>query len=150
MCSVSGRASLALPTPGNCLYTRRGKEPSMLRALVIVLLSAASFAQNLTVGTASASAGQKANGYIEVPAGADPGTRIPVVVIKGAKPGAALAVVSGAHGTEYTSIIAVEKLIQTLDPATISGGVILVPLVNIPSFTQKVPHVNPVDNKSMN
>ena len=27
---------------------------------------------------------------------------------------------------------------------------ILVPLVNIPSFEQKVPHVNPIDNKSMN
>jgi predicted deacylase len=61
-----------------------------------------------------------------------------------------LAIVSGAHGTEYTSIIAVEKLIQTLDPSAISGTVILVPLVNIASFTQKVPHVNPVDNKSMN
>jgi hypothetical protein len=28
--------------------------------------------------------------------------------------------------------------------------VILVPLVNVPSFEQKVPHVNPVDRKSMN
>ena len=31
-----------------------------------------------------------------------------------------------------------------------SGTVILVPLVNTPSFEQKVPHVNPVDGKSMN
>jgi hypothetical protein len=41
-------------------------------------------------------------------------------------------------------------LIVDLDPATISGTVILIPLVNIASFEQKVPHVNPVDNKSMN
>ena len=27
---------------------------------------------------------------------------------------------------------------------------ILVPLINIQSFEQKVPHVNPIDNKSMN
>ncbi len=73
-----------------------------------------------------------------------------MVVINGAKPGPMLALVTGAHGTEYVSIIAVEKLIGQLDPAQISGTVILLPLVNIPSFEQKVPHVNPVDNKSMN
>jgi hypothetical protein len=103
-----------------------------------------------TVGTATAAPGQKANGYIEVPAGVDAGTNIPVVVVNGAKPGPVLALVTGAHGTEYVSIIAVEKLIAELDPAEVSGTVILLPLVNIPSFEQKVPHVNPVDNKSMN
>jgi predicted deacylase len=102
------------------------------------------------VGTASAAPGQKATGYLEVPAGVDAATNIPVVVVNGAKPGKILALVSGAHGTEYTSIIAIEKLISALDPAQISGTVILVPLVNIASFEQKVPHVNPIDNKSMN
>jgi predicted deacylase len=122
----------------------------MLRVVIVLLLAIGSFAQQLTVGTASAAPGQKANGYIEVPAAADPATRIPVVIVRGARPGPTLAIVSGAHGTEYASIIAVEKLIQKLDPANISGAVILVPLVNLASFTQKVPHVNPVDNKSMN
>jgi len=105
---------------------------------------------SFTVGTATAKAGQKANGYIEVPAGVDAGTNIPVVVVNGAKPGPVLALVTGAHGTEYVSIIAVEKLIEELDPAEVSGTVILLPLVNIASFEQKVPHVNPIDNKSMN
>ncbi len=103
-----------------------------------------------SVGTATAAPGQKANGYIEVPAGVDAGTNIPVVVVNGSKPGPVLALVTGAHGTEYVSIIAVEKLIGDLDPAQISGTVILLPLVNIASFEQKVPHVNPIDNKSMN
>jgi predicted deacylase len=103
-----------------------------------------------TVGTASAAPGQKGTGYLEVPAGVDAATSIPVVVVNGAKPGKVIALVSGAHGTEYTSIIAIEKLISALDPAQISGTVILVPLVNIASFEQKVPHVNPIDNKSMN
>ncbi len=105
---------------------------------------------NFTVGTASAAPGQKATGFIEVPAGVDPATRIPVVVVHGAKAGPVLALVSGAHGTEYASIIALEKLIPKLDPAELSGTVIVVPLVNIASFEQKVPHVNPVDGKSMN
>jgi predicted deacylase len=102
------------------------------------------------VGTASAMPGQKAYGAIEVPGGVDAGTRIAVAVVRGTKPGPVLALVSGAHGTEYASIVAVSKLVQKLDPAEISGTVILVPLVNTPSFEQKVPHVNPVDGKSMN
>ena len=106
--------------------------------------------QAFRVGTASATPGQKATGYLEVPSGVDAGTNIPVVVVNGAKPGKVLALVSGAHGTEYVSIIAIEKLIAKLDPAELTGTVILVPLVNIASFEQKVPHVNPIDNKSMN
>lgn len=119
-------------------------------SVLFLLTASLAFSQTLTIGTASAAAGQRVNGYIDVPAASDAGTRIPVTVVRGAKPGPTLAIVSGAHGTEYTSIIAVERLIQTLDPRDISGTVILVPLVNQASFLQKVPHVNPVDNKSMN
>jgi predicted deacylase len=124
----------------------------LVSLLILAFLPAFATAQRspFAVGSASAAPGQKANGYLEVPAGADTGTNIPVVVVNGAKPGPVLALVTGAHGTEYVSIIAVEKLIIDLDPATISGTVILIPLVNIASFEQKVPHVNPVDNKSMN
>jgi len=118
--------------------------------LALFFSLAANAQSSFTVGTASAAPGQKATGYLEVPAGVDPATSIPVVVINGAKPGKTIALVSGAHGTEYTSIIAIEKLITTLDPSQVTGIVILVPLVNISSFEQKVPHVNPIDNKSMN
>jgi uncharacterized protein len=120
---------------------------------VLVFLAAAIPARGqeaFTVGTASAVPGQKATGYLEVPAGVDAGTNIPVVVVNGAKAGPVVALVTGAHGTEYVSIIAVEKLIGEIDPAQLAGTVVLLPLVNIASFEQKVPHVNPVDGKSMN
>ncbi|HYL11169.1 MAG TPA: succinylglutamate desuccinylase/aspartoacylase family protein [Candidatus Acidoferrales bacterium] len=118
----------------------------------VFLLATVAQAQrgSFTVGTATAAPGQKATGFLEVPAGMDAATSIPVAVVQGGKPGPVLALVSGSHGTEYASIIAVEKLIQSVNPAEVSGTVILLPLVNIPSFLQKVPHVNPVDNKSMN
>ena len=103
-----------------------------------------------TVGTATAAPGQKAYGTIEVPAGVDAALSVPVFVANGAKPGPVLALVSGAHGTEYTSIIALEKVIERIDPAALSGTVIVVPLLNVNSFEKKVPHVNPIDNKSMN
>src|SRR5215472_5307202 len=116
---------------------------TLLLALVAVLFSSLATAQgSFTVGSATASPGQKATGFIEVPAGTDAATSIPVAVIRGAKPGPVLALVSGAHGTEYASIIALEELIQSLDPAQVAGTVIIVPLVNIQSFEQKVPHVN--------
>src|SRR4051812_19653377 len=105
---------------------------------------------SFTVGTATAARGQKAYGVITVPAGSDAGYDIPVAVLHGARPGPVLAVVSGAHGTEYASIVAVERLIDAVDPAQLAGTLILVPLVNVPSFERIVPHVNPTDNKSMN
>src|ERR1051326_5048458 len=121
-------------------------------SLFAVLLACSPlFAQErFTVGNAAAARGEKAYGSIEVPAGVDAALSIPVVIANGAKPGPVLALVSGAHGTEYASIIALEKVIARIDPAQLSGTVIIVPLVNINSFEQKVPHVNPVDKKSMN
>jgi len=105
---------------------------------------------SLKVGTASATRGQKVTGVLAVPAGQDAATDIAVAVVHGARPGPVLAVVAGSHGTEYSSILAVERLIQLLDPAQISGSVILLPLVNVASFEQKIAHVNPIDGKNMN
>jgi predicted deacylase len=128
------------------------KKGIALASLILATVPTA-VAQNretFTVGTATAQPGQTATGVIDVPAGTDSGTRIPVVVIRGTRPGPVLALVAGSHGTEYASIIALEKLIGLLDPARVAGTIIIVPLVNILSFEQKVPHVNPVDGKSMN
>jgi predicted deacylase len=121
-----------------------------MRSLLFLLaLAGAAKAAVLTVGTATAQSQQRATGFIEVPAGVDAAARVPVIVINGAKPGPTLALVAGAHGTEYASIVALEKLAQQI-PVTVTGAVIVVPLLNIPSFAQKVPHVNPVDGKNMN
>ena len=146
-----------LPEPKRLVLYDDGRE-SMSRwitaaaiiSLVFVSLTAAQERTTFTVGTATAARGQKATGTIEVPAGSDAALSIPVAVFHGAKPGPVLAIVAGSHGTEYTSIIALEKLIGTLNPAEISGTVIIIPLINIQSFEQKVPHLNPVDKKSMN
>src|ERR1700730_13300743 len=124
---------------------------TMLRTLILTLaLAATGLAADLTVGTAIARSGQKATGVLAVPAGVDAATNIPVIVVNGAKPGPTLALVAGAHGIEYASIIALEKLAQVAEPSGLSGALIIVPLVNLASFAQKVPHLNPTDNKNMN
>src|SRR5215467_15895692 len=90
---------------------------------LIVVSTPAQDRKTFTVGTATATRGQKATGTIEVPAGVDDALSIPVALFHGAKPGPVMAIVAGSHGTEYTSIIALEKLITTLNPAEISGTV---------------------------
>jgi predicted deacylase len=105
---------------------------------------------DVRVGTATARPGQKVSGYIQVPAGADAGTEIPVIVINGAHSGPTLGLISGSHGTEYGSIVALPQLAQSTNPTDLSGTLIIVPLVNVASFLQKTPHRNPVDNRGMN
>lgn len=123
---------------------------TLLVAAASLTLAVAEDRPTFTVGTATASRGQKVGGVLEVPPGIDAALNIPVMVIHGAWPGPVLAIVAGLHGTEYESILAVERLIERLDPTEITGSIILLPLVNVPSFEHKVPHVNPVDGKSMN
>ena len=74
-----------------------------------------------TVGTATAAPGRMAVGAIEVAAGSDAALSIPVIVVNGARPGPVLALLAGAHGTEYASIIALEKLPAAVDASALSG-----------------------------
>jgi predicted deacylase len=126
----------------------------LIVALLLVIPSLTSLAANqeatFSVGTARAARGQTATGSIDVPAGSDAALSIPVAVAHGAKTGPVLALLSGAHGTEYASIIALERLIAAVDATQLSGTVVIVPLLNVPSFTKVVPHLNPIDGKNMN
>jgi hypothetical protein len=122
----------------------------LLLTPALVAAQAADRHPTMRVGTVNVPRGQKATGTLDVPAGVDAATRIPVAVVHGVRPGPVLALVAGAHGTEYSSIVALERMIDQLEPAQISGTVIIVPLVNLASFEQRVAHVNPIDGKSMN
>lgn len=104
----------------------------------------------ISVGSATAQRGTTAFGTIDVPAGSDSALNIPVAVIHGVRPGPTVAFVAGSHGTEYTSIIAMQRLIPRIDAKRLAGTVIVVPIINIPSWTSMTPHINPVDRKGMN
>jgi hypothetical protein len=103
-----------------------------------------------TVGSATAQRGTTATGVIAVPAGADSALDIPVAIIHGVRPGRVVAFVAGSHGTEYSSIIAMQRLIPRIDATKLAGTVIVVPIINIASWTSMTPHVNPIDRKGMN
>ncbi|MGH7534743.1 MAG: M14 family metallopeptidase [Gemmatimonadales bacterium] len=103
----------------------------------------------LTVGSATARRGEVGSGWIDVPDGVDTGTRIPVSVVHGAKPGPILAVIAGTHGYEYTSIIALPRLLSRLDPGRMAGSVILVHMANPPAFYGRRIYYGP-DGKNLN
>jgi predicted deacylase len=84
-----------------------------------------------------------------VPDGADKGTRIPVSVVNGARPGPVLALVAGTHGYEYTSILALPRVLSRLDPKRMSGAVILVHMANPPAFFERRIYYN-ADGKNLN
>lgn len=119
-----------------------------LSALIASTLAAQQ--TSFTVGSATAAPGTTAYGAIAIPAGTDSALRIAVAVIRGAKTGPTVAFVAGSHGTEYSSIIAMQRLIGRIDAKTLSGTVIIAPLLNVASFQAMTPHVNPVDRKGMN
>ncbi len=74
----------------------------------------------------------------------------PVTTITGAQPGPVLFVGGGVHGGEYPPIEAVIRLGQILDPSTLSGTVILMPVLNLPAFWSRSMFVCPVDNVNPN
>ncbi|NIM47984.1 MAG: succinylglutamate desuccinylase [Gemmatimonadales bacterium] len=128
----------------------------MIRSLLVLLLAAppgAAIAQErgpFAVGPIVVQPGQQASGYLDVPAGVDDGTRIPVTVVHGAQPGPVLALIAGTHGYEYPPITALQQVRQALDAARLSGTVIMVHVANMPSFLGRTVYYSPVDGKNLN
>lgn len=125
---------------------------SLNALLLLFVLAAGAAAQErgFTVGTLTAAPGEKVSGFLEVPAGVDAGTRIPVTLIHGARPGPVLALIAGTHGYEYAPIIALQRLRAQLDPAELSGTVVLVHVANMPSFLGRTVYYSPIDGKNLN
>ncbi len=121
----------------------------LLLVAVLSLATEARAQSPLSVGSVTAPPGQKVSGWLEVPDGVDAGTRIPVSVVHGARPGPVLALVAGTHGYEYTSIVALPRVLARLDPQRMAGSVILVHMANPPAFYGRRTYYSP-DGKNLN
>jgi uncharacterized protein len=107
--------------------------------------------QAFTVGSITAPPGAVASGTIQVaPRSGDEGTSIPVSVINGSRPGPVLALVAGVHGMEYPPVLALQNLLKSIDPATLSGTVIMVHVANMPSFLGRTIYYSPIDKHNLN
>ena len=87
---------------------------------------------------------------IEVPAGVDAGTTIPVTTIRGGRPGPVLALIAANHGYEYPPVLALQKLRSMIDPGGLRGTVVMVHVANMPSFLGRTVYFSPVDGKNLN
>ncbi|HEX7101091.1 MAG TPA: succinylglutamate desuccinylase/aspartoacylase family protein [Nitrolancea sp.] len=74
----------------------------------------------------------------------------PVVSIAGANPGPVVFINAGVHGGEYPAIETAIQLGKTLDPATLSGTVVIMPVLNLPAFWKRSMFVCPIDDVNPN
>ena len=118
---------------------------------LIVNVAIAYTQEMLRVGEVMADPGEKKSGFIIVPAGMDgPEVHIPVTVVNGMKDGPVQALTAGIHGYEYPPVLAMQRLRRQLEPSQLSGAVILVHVVNVPSFMKRTVYYNPYDWKNQN
>ncbi len=78
------------------------------------------------------------------------GWKWPYVAVRGREPGASVLVTAGIHGGEYPSIDAAVQLGAKLDPASVRGQILCLPLMNPPAFEQRTAYVSPVDDLNLN
>jgi predicted deacylase len=102
------------------------------------------------VGPVRAAAGSRASGFLEIPAGVDSATRVPISIIHGARPGPVLALVAGTHGSEVAPILALHRVRRDVDPGALRGSLILVHIANLPSYLKRTVYYNPWDGKNLN
>jgi len=103
----------------------------------------------LKVGSLSAAPGEKRYGINEFSVQGQP-YRLPMWLVNGSTPGPTLAVTAGVHAAEYASIAAALDLGQRLDPKTLRGRAIVVPVMNMPAFGARSIYVCPLDGKNPN
>ena len=73
---------------------------------------------------------------------------VPIAVAAG-YPGPTVLLVAGVHGDEYEGQFALRRVIRALDPASLSGRVIVLPALNLPAV-RAARRVSPIDGMNMN
>lgn len=91
--------------------------------------------------------GEKIQGFFDIE---ELQISLPVTIINGKKEGKSILITAGIHGGEYTSIEALHRLSQLLQPQDITGKVVLIPIVNTSSFFGRRAFLTPEDKKNLN
>ena len=97
-----------------------------------------------------AECGQRARGFVTIGETASGPIQFPVVIANGAADGPTLCITSGVHATEYAPIDAVMRVVQSIEPATLRGAIIAVPVVNMRMFDSRTGFVSPLDGLNLN
>jgi predicted deacylase len=134
----------------------------MMLAVLPLLVVTSTWAQNdpaigaddnaaFEIGGVVVSAGETYRGEIEVPVGGD-GTSslIPITVHNGVQDGPILALIAGIHGSEYAPILSMQEFAAKIDPAQLSGTLVIVHIANMPAFQGRTIYFGPNDLKNLN
>jgi len=127
------------------------KFAAMILALLIISPLAGVYAgPPESVGGIVPIPGARTTGFIEIDDTGDGSARIPVSIIMGTKDGPILALVGGTHGYEYAPVLGLQIAAKKIDPAALSGTVIIVHVANMPSFLGRTIYYSPADGANLN
>ena len=88
--------------------------------------------------------------WLELPLGLLSGPCLPALVIKGSTPGPTLLVTAGVHGDEFEGMVALPMFARSLDPGSLAGTVVGLPVCNPPAFEAQSRESPPaVDGKNL-
>ena len=104
----------------------------------------------VTFGTASAAPGERDTGRLAVGEARDGSpVELPVAVINGADNGKTLYMQAASDGDELNGVGVIQQTLPQLDPAELSGTILVCGVVNYHAF-QVAEHRNPIDDTKMN
>jgi predicted deacylase len=104
----------------------------------------------VTIGSLTAKPGQVVRGFLDVGETATGPVQLPLVIINGVDAGPTLCLTAGVHATEYASIAAVMRLTNEIQPNSLRGCIIAVPIVSMHMFAARLPFVSPLDGINLN
>ena len=76
--------------------------------------------------------------------------QLPICIINGKEKGVVFTIVAGIHGYEYPPIIALQEILNEINPQKLCGTLIILPIANIGAFYQRTPFLHPEDKKNLN
>ncbi|MEO0421771.1 MAG: succinylglutamate desuccinylase/aspartoacylase family protein [Pseudomonadota bacterium] len=128
---------------------RRQRLLVLLTAALGMLSSAVASPNADLLANALARHGERTTLTLTVDAGSI-ATTIPITVVAGSRPGKTLLALAGVHGSEYSPIIATQRLAPRLDPTQLQGAVIFVHTANVPAYFGRTIYSSPADGKNLN
>jgi predicted deacylase len=100
-----------------------------------------------SIGHVRAEPGSRKSGQFPVGSLPDAPYLLPLTIINGREDGPVLGILSGQHGTEYTTTAAAIELIRRVNPAKLRGAIIVMPVVNVLGFQLKTRVAFPLDDE---
>jgi predicted deacylase len=95
-------------------------------------------------------AGEKRSGYLRWRDPIFGGLEWPYYAVRGNQPGRAVAITAAIHGGEYPGILGALRLARMLQADRVRGSLLILPIVNLPSFWARTAFATPQDGRNLN